>query len=205
MFNTIFEFIGIAIVALFISYCLAIAIEKIIVWTIGFFDKCAEKKVQSKKESSKVDTVNEKDTPEYKAKNENVLNKFNRLVDEWVNKVLDDGVISIYEKGCTIGNINYYYVIETQNYTLQYWHQNLYYSMANHGEIKTKDNRILCKWESQGISKETRYRLYQIEESMKEIREDKQIPVIYPKTKQKLNNGIEYDDVDGDFNDKESW
>ena len=30
MFNTIFEFIGIAVVALFISYCLAIAIEKII-------------------------------------------------------------------------------------------------------------------------------------------------------------------------------
>ena len=181
MFNTIFEFIGIAIVALFISYCLAIAIEKIIAWTIGFFDKCAEKKAQSKKESSKVDTVNEKDTPEYKAKNENVLNKFNRLVDEWINKVLDDGVISIYEKGCAIGNINYYYVIETQNYTLQYWHQNLYYSMANYGEIKTKDNRILCKWKSQGISKETRYRLYQIEEGMKAIREDRQIPIIPPK------------------------
>lgn len=205
MFNTIMKFIGIVVVVLFISYCLAIVIDKINTCINNSFKKHVEKKAQSKKESSKVDTVNEKDTPEYKAKNENVLNKFNRLVDEWVNKVLDDGVISIYEKGCASGNINYYYVIETQNYTLQYWHQNLYYSMANYGEIKTKDNRILCKWESQGISKETRYRLYQIEESMKEIREDKQIPIIPPKTKQKLNNGIEYDDVDGDFNDKESW
>ena len=74
--------------------------------------------------------------------------------------------------------------------------------MVDRGEIKTKDNRILCEWESQGISKETRYRLYQIEEGMKEIREDKQIPIIYPKkpittktSETKHNN----------FNDDEGW
>ena len=175
------ETLGLTLLSVVIGVCAIWGLADI----IGEIKDSFTIKKQNKEDKENSSKEKETESLDYKAKYENFLNKYpyNKIIDEWVNKVLDDGVMKIYGTASDLYSDVYYYTIETPNYIFTYWHQNLFYAMANRGDIKNKNNEILFQWKDYVISKDTRYRLYQIEESMKELCGNKTIPIIYSNTK----------------------
>lgn len=124
---------------------------------------------------------------EFRAKHEPAVHQYDSEVDAWINRLLDMGVVNIYKMNTPFNDDPKEeeicrYVLETKKYICTYWHTNLFYGMADRGEIRNKNTYdIAIRWDNKSISKKTRYRLYQCEEAMREQYEDKEFPMLYNK------------------------
>lgn len=104
----------------------------------------------------------------------------NILQNNWVNKVLNDGVLDIVKIKYPDDAIFDYKMI-TEHYIMKYWHVNIPYGFGQSVSIFQKGNegnRRLIEWQNSYLTSEMRLKLYYAEENLKEIKYNGEIPAI---------------------------
>lgn len=142
-----------------------------------------------KKEKEKQKQINLKLKENRKAKHDSSNYPVNTYVDDWVNKVLNDGVIKVYQSNNKYipseKDRVFYSGIMTEHYHMLYWCENKFYAYAHNGSILIRNTNQYITWNNNGISKKTRYHLYQVEEGFKALNNG-EIPMLYSEEDKKV-------------------
>ncbi len=104
--------------------------------------------------------------------------KKNYLQNNWVNKVLNDGVLGIFKYNYLDGK-TYEYNIITEHYIMSYWHNNIPCAFGQSVSIyqrRKEGDKELIGWKNGYLTSKTKLHLYYIEENLRKFKYHGEIP-----------------------------